>query len=98
MKLSWLKVDEKMRELICPKHKCKTPLGKCMEFDIDKQTGEKVQCDKEPIMSTTIYWCKHCNVPMFEETCAECGQVGEYIATDIRPVFPEEKLLLAIIF
>lgn len=85
-----------MRELICPKHKCKTPLGKCMEFDIDKKTGEQVQCDKEPIMSTTIYWCKHCNVPMFEEICTECGQKGEYICTDIRPVFPEEKLLLAI--
>ena len=36
-------------------------------------------------------------MPSFEKTCACCGTKGKYIATDIRPVFPEEKLLLAII-
>ena len=81
-----------MKELICPKHKCRTPLKKCMEFEMNKETGLQEPCGKEPIMSSTIYWCGHCNVPMFDEFCPECGEQGEYIATDIRPVFPEEKV------
>lgn len=86
-----------MRELVCPKHMCKTPLGRCMEWDIDEFTGEKVQCTEKPVMSTTLYWCKKCNVPIYEECCPVCAEKGEYIATDIRPVFPEEKVLLAIL-
>ena len=86
-----------MRELICPKHMCKTPLGKCMEWDIDETTGQKVQCGEKPVMSITLYWCSKCNVPVYEECCSVCGSKGEYIATDIRPVFPEEKVLLAIL-
>ena len=30
-----------MRELICPKHRCRTPLGKCMEEEIDKKQVKK---------------------------------------------------------
>lgn len=86
-----------MRELVCPKHMCKTSFGKCMEWDIDETTGQKVQCTKKPVMSTTLYWCRECNVPIYDECCPKCGEKGEYIATDIRPVFPEEKVLLAIL-
>lgn len=85
-----------MIELICPKHKNLTPEGKCMQFEINKETGEKELCNREPVSSTTIYWCKECNIPIFEKECAICGETGSYIATDIRPVFPEEKLLLAL--
>ena len=66
-----------MRELVCPKHMCKTPLGKCMEWDIDEFTGEKVQCTEKPVMSTTLYWCKECNVPIYEECCPVCEEKGE---------------------
>lgn len=86
-----------MRELICPKHKCRTPLGKCMVLEIDKKTGEKIECDKTPVLTSTIYWCKQCNTPIFDEVCLTCKEKGEYIATDLRPVFPEEKVLLAIL-
>ena len=86
-----------MRELICPKHMCKAPLGKCMEWDIDETSGQKVQCEEKPVMSMTLYWCSECNIPTYEECCPECGNKGEYIATDIRPVFPEEKVLLALL-
>lgn len=46
---------------------CKVPLGKCMEWDIDEFTGERIQCNEKPVMSTTLYWCKQCNVPIYEE-------------------------------
>lgn len=48
------------------------------------------------IMETSIYWCKHCNVPLYEEICPICGEKGKRIGSDIRPVFPEERLLLEI--
>ena len=34
--------------------------------------------------TSTLYWCDHCNIPT-------------YIATDIRPVFPEENMLISLI-
>lgn len=76
-----------MVELICPK--CNVPMkgDQCV----------KKECGTKTIMSTTIYWCNECNIPIFDPICPCCGKNGDYIATDLRPVFPEEKLLLAII-
>lgn len=48
-------------------------------------------------MSSTIYWCDDCNVPIFTSECPVCGARGKYIATDVRPVFPEENMLISII-
>lgn len=76
-----------MIERICPVHLVPMKGTKCT----------KEGCDAKLITSITIYWCPECNVPSFEKKCACCGTEGKYIATDIRPVFPEEKLLLAII-
>lgn len=76
-----------MIERICPVHGVPMHGTKCT----------KDGCEAKLITSITIYWCPECNVPSFEKTCACCGTEGKYIATDIRPVFPEEKLLLAII-
>lgn len=86
-----------MIELICPKHKCLTPEGKCMKMDKNIQTGEMELCDRDPILSTTLYWCDECNVPIFNKNCPSCNKEGKYIATDIRPVFPEEKILVSIL-
>lgn len=43
-----------------------------------------------------IYWCDNCNIPLYSERCS-CGMKGRRIATDMRPVFPEERLLLEIL-
>ena len=86
-----------MKELICPKHKCRTPLGKCMVKEYDSKTGNTVQCDKNPVMSSTLFWCEKCNTPIYNEVCPVCGNKAEYITTDARPVFPEEKVLLAVL-
>ena len=76
-----------MVERVCPK--CKIPMNadKCV----------KPSCQTKTVISTTLYWCEECNVPIFEPMCPKCGNEGKYIATDIRPVFPEERLLLALI-
>ncbi|MDD5936765.1 MAG: phosphoadenosine phosphosulfate reductase family protein [Clostridiales bacterium] len=43
-----------------------------------------------------IYWCHHCNIPIYTGICGLCGQEGSYLTTDLRPVFPEERLLVEI--
>lgn len=45
-----------------------------------------------------IFWCKKCNVPIYEEKCPHCKSLkNQKIATDLRPVFPEERLLYELI-
>lgn len=47
-----------------------------------------------------IFWCDSCSTPIIENfstACPLCGATTRHLATDVRPVFPEEKLLLAIL-
>lgn len=76
-----------MIERICPK--CKVPMNgeKCI----------KPNCGCTTKMSSTIYWCDGCNIPIFDKFCPNCGEKGRYIATDLRPVFPEENVLVSLI-
>lgn len=87
-----------MIEKICPVHNVPVYGEKCT----------KEGCTARPIVSTTLYWCDTCRVPVFgdEQTydkknksvkCPVCESECKYIATDMRPVFPEEKLLLEIL-
>lgn len=76
-----------MIEKICPK--CKIPMM--------GDTCVKENCGCRTEASTTLYWCKECNVPIYEKECPICNNQGTYIATDLRPVFPEERLLVALI-
>lgn len=53
---------------------------------------------------TDIFWCKECNVPVVQETaqadrgfCPLCKKKMRYLSTDLRPVFPEERLLLELL-
>lgn len=50
-----------------------------------------------------IMWCGNCHVPVLQEVsqadkgiCPRCGNRMKHMAADIRPVFPEERLLLEI--
>jgi phosphoadenosine phosphosulfate reductase len=51
-----------------------------------------------------VVWCDDCKVPIIKEVnsvdksiCTICGKNTTYLSTDLRPVFPEERLLLEII-
>ena len=48
------------------------------------------------VEKSEIYWCGHCKVPLYEPNCS-CGSEVTRLTTDIRPVFPEERLLIEII-
>ena len=51
-----------------------------------------------------IYWCANCNAPIIKkpsdidrDICPSCGSATFYLCSDLRPVFPEERLLLEIL-
>ena len=53
---------------------------------------------------TRVYWCKNCKAPIISNSpdnavkCNLCGSAAEYMCSDLRPVFPEERLLIELIF
>lgn len=51
-----------------------------------------------------VYWCNNCCVPVIQTTnqadkgiCPICGRTTKYLAADLRPVFPEERILLELL-
>lgn len=51
-----------------------------------------------------VYWCSRCKVPIISEIirldkdlCPSCGGNTTYMCVDLRPVFPEERLLIEIL-
>lgn len=76
-----------MIERICPK--CRIPMNgeQCSNPD----------CGSLTQMTSKIYWCDECNIPIFDMDCPICTNRGRYIAADIRPVFPEENMLISLI-
>lgn len=62
--------------------------------------GEATEMD----IPTMVYWCDDCNVPLIHRatdrnkgTCPLCGKATNYLCADLRPVFPEERLLYEIL-
>lgn len=54
-----------------------------------------------PIM---VYWCNDCKTPIIKSAnridkniCPLCGKETIYLCSDLRPVFPEERLLIEIL-
>lgn len=53
---------------------------------------------------TEVYWCSQCCTPIIQEenqadkgTCPLCSCETKYMAKDLRPVFPQERLLLELL-
>lgn len=76
----------------------------------DKETTEKVcsvcGCttlneNLGSVDNTEVHFCKNCNVPIIFRAndslfgkCPICNEKTNYMAKDIRPVFPEERILV----
>lgn len=72
------------------------------------ETNETVcpVCNNETAVDLPIkiYWCKHCKTPIIqtasqadEGLCPLCSNKTKYMSSDIRPVFPEERLLIELL-
>lgn len=52
---------------------------------------------------SVVFWCPDCNIPILHEhssrsvQCPLCGTSADYLCADLRPVFPEERLLYEVI-
>ena len=72
------------------------------------ETNEKICpiCKSNTIedLPVEVYWCKECKVPIIKqinqsdkEICPICRGKLDYLSKDIRPVFPEERLLIELL-
>ncbi|GHU74349.1 phosphoadenosine phosphosulfate reductase [Clostridia bacterium] len=72
--------------------------------ETEKDICELCKNPTESDMPLEIYWCVDCQVPIIKAAkevdktvCPLCGQATIYLCSDLRPVFPEERLLFEII-
>lgn len=71
----------------------------CSNCDnLECETSTCPVCGKRTeLIKTEVYYCKHCNVPLFDDVCPVCHSKCEKIGADVRPVFAEERLLLEVL-
>ena len=70
----------------------------CKQCNMETKFSECPVCgERTELAGTSVYWCKSCKIPTYDEICPICGQKGKHLTTDIRPVYPAERLLLEII-
>lgn len=69
----------------------------CNNCKVEMESSECSICGERTQIKSKLYWCKECNVPLYESKCPVCNSKGKLIGTDLRPVFPEERLLLEIL-
>lgn len=58
----------------------------------------------EEDLPVEVYWCDCCRTPVINTVvqadkgyCPICGEKTEYLSADLRPVFPEERLLVELL-
>ena len=66
----------------------------CENCNLITDKSECDICGSRTSLTSKLYWCEHCNVPIYHEVFPLCGKKGFYFTTDARPVFPEERLLI----
>ena len=76
--------------------KCK----KLIHDDICGVCNTKAQED----IPTVAYWCNHCRIPIIKvmddlnlDSCPLCKRKTKELSSDLRPVFPEERLLIELL-
>lgn len=69
----------------------------CKNCGINVDKSECPVCGDRTTVESKIYWCETCQIPTYDEECSLCHSKGKYLTADVRPVFPEERLLLEII-
>ena len=74
------------------KYVCK----KCDNLECETSTCPVCK-GRADLIESTVFYCKKCNVPVFDSECECCHSKCERIGSDIRPVFAQERLLLEVL-
>ncbi len=69
----------------------------CEKCNIEINKSECPICGSRAKVESKVFWCKNCNIPIYDCECPICHSEGEYLTSDVRPVFPEERLLLEVL-
>ena len=78
----------------------------CMNCNIDTNLDVCPICGSVTTedLPTEVYWCENCRTPIIQTpiqadkgTCPICKNKTKYMAADLRPVFPEERLLVELL-
>lgn len=72
--------------------------------ETNSETCELCGAATEQDIPILIYWCNDCKTPIIKSAnridkniCPLCGRETAYLGADLRPVFPEERLLIEIL-
>ncbi|MBR3128440.1 MAG: phosphoadenosine phosphosulfate reductase family protein, partial [Solobacterium sp.] len=78
----------------------------CKKCNIETDEPICPICGSETVedLPTDVFWCSTCHTPVIQNNrqadrgiCPVCRNKLKYMATDIRPVFPEERLLFELV-
>lgn len=78
----------------------------CKKCNIETNEKYCPICGSETVedLPVEIYWCDECRTPIIQVTnqadkgiCPICKKNTKYLSSDLRPVFPEERLLISIL-
>ena len=78
----------------------------CMNCRIETNDTICPICKNKTIedIPTDVSWCEHCHIPVQQEVnqqdfriCPRCHAKMRHLTTDLRPVFPEERLLVELL-
>ena len=82
----------------------------CEKCNLETEYGNCPEChsDTVPVPENGVYWCSECKIPILKDPlnqgndqaevyCPMCGKAAEYLVSDMRPVFPEERLLVELL-
>lgn len=79
----------------------------CKQCNLETNDKECPVCGTKTVedLPIEIFWCNRCNIPLIHTSkaadkgiCPVCHKKTRHLTTDLRPVFPEERLLLALLF
>lgn len=78
----------------------------CKKCNIETNESVCPICGEPTVedIPTQVYWCRSCRTPVVQAVnqadkgiCPICGGKTKYLSTDLRPVFPEERLLVELL-
>ena len=90
--IQWFESERSILHMYC------TKCNRYTDSEVCPECGSKTV----KVAPHVIYWCDDCGVPIIHTPgerkirCPLCGGEAHYLCADIRPVFPEERLLLEV--